>query len=514
MFTALLLSYVVFLFIAFDVWCGAFTPLKTIALALAICLIAVGIARYTNRVLARPLRYLHDGITAVRQGRLEPIQVSRTGDEVEFLGESFNAMIEELAASRREIEQHQELLEERIRQRTRDLEEASQRARAASRAKSEFLANMSHELRTPMTGVLGMIDIVLDTELDAVQRDSLLTAKSCANSLLAVLNDILDLSKVEAGKMDLEEVAFDLPDLAAECVRTFRPRAEQKGLRLELHVRPAVPKRIAGDPLRLRQILNNLISNAVKFTDRGRVSVRIDAGGEPPMLVIEVQDSGIGIPAEKLSTIFEEFTQADGSISRRYGGTGLGLAITRKLVEMHGGQIAVESSPGQGSRFYVSLPLKPEPARCGGAEEAGGSGSESNVEPGGARATILIVEDDPVNQNVVAAMLRRHGYPVELASHGGEVLQALERRAAGLILMDLEMPVVDGIEAAHRVRSDPRWRHLPIVAMTAHPMNGDRERCLKAGMNGYVSKPVHRAQLIAAVEELLGVDHSLSGAGG
>lgn len=512
LFTGFLLSYVVFLFVAFDVWSRAFSPVKTFILALAVFLIAAAIARYTNRVLARPLHYLHEGITAVREGRLEPIQVSRTGDEIEFLGKSFNAMIGQLAASRYEIQQYQELLEERIRQRTRDLEEASRKALAASQTKSEFLANMSHELRTPMTGVLGMIDIVLDTGLDADQREHLLIAKNCANTLLALLNDILDLSKIEAGKMDLEEVPFNLPEFVAECVNSFRPRAEQKGIALTLAVTPAVPARIVGDPLRLRQVLNNLLSNAVKFTDEGGVAVRVDAarGAHPPALLIQVRDTGIGIAAEKLATIFDEFTQADGSISRRYGGTGLGLAITRKLVEIHRGQIAVESSPGKGSTFLVSIPLQPQASQAENRpDDAGCAGPRSGLRSAGAQATILVVDDNPVNQKVVAAMLHRHGYHVEIANHGGEILDALDRRPADLILMDLQMPVVDGFEATRILRGHSCWSRVPIVAMTAHAMNRDHDRCIEAGMDAYVPKPVNRVQLITAVEAQLGSTRSL-----
>jgi signal transduction histidine kinase/ActR/RegA family two-component response regulator len=505
-FTAFLLAYVVFLFIAFDAWAGTFHPVKTLLLCLAVLLIAGAVAKFTNRVLGRPLEYLRRGIQAVSEGRLSRIQVSPTGDEIEFLGHQFNAMIEALARSQAEVRRYQESLEERIRQRTAALEKATVQALAASKAKSEFLANMSHELRTPMSGVLGMIDIVLEGRLDSQQREQLLTAKNCAVSLLALLNDILDLSKIEAGRMILEEVPFDLRQVIAESIDAVRPSAQAKQLALRMLIQPELSTGIVGDPLRWRQILQNLVGNAVKFTLEGSVEVRVRLEPRPewPALVVEVADTGIGIPPEKLSTIFDQFTQADGSISRRFGGTGLGLAITKRLVTMMGGEIAVESAPGRGSTFRVSLPYRPvsllgERPRAPSSEQTfpGPSNEDSP------RATILIAEDNLVNQKVVSAILRRHGFRVELAGHGGEALAILERIPVDLVLMDVQMPVVDGLEAVRRIRSDPRWKDLPVIALTAHAMAGDRDRCLASGMNDYITKPVNRSQLIAVVEKHL-----------
>jgi len=507
-FTGLLLAYVIFIFVAYDVWADTFNPVKTTALALAALLIAGALSRYTNQLIGRPLRLLQEGITAVRQGRLEPIRISRTGDEIEFVGESFNAMIKDLTASRKEIRQHQEFLEERIRQRTHALEEVSKRALAANKAKSEFLANMSHELRTPMSGVLGMIDIVLDSKLDSAQRDQLLTAKSCADTLLALLNDILDLSKIEAGKMVLEEVPIQIRALADECVRSQLPKAREKGISLTYTAEPEVPSHILADPLRLRQIIANLLSNAVKFTDKGSVELKLaledEMRGEQPILVLHVIDTGTGIPLEKQPTIFDEFTQADGSISRKYGGTGLGLAITRKLVQIHGGNIAVSSVPGKGSDFRVAIPCKPASAPAAAAvSNAVPAPSRVEKTPVEERPVILVVEDNPVNQKVVTAMLKRHGYGIAIANHGGEVEAVLESTPVSLVLMDLQMPVIDGLEATNMIRRNPRWRDLPIIAMTAHAMPGDRELCLHAGMNGYLAKPVSRPQLIAVIEKHL-----------
>ena len=505
-FTAILLAYVNFVVIALDIHAGTFTITKALAMAALSALIAGAIAKYTNRLLARPLQYLLDGITSVRQGRLEPIRVSRTRDEVEFVAESFNAMIDDLAAYRDKLREYQESLEDLVQERTRALEEASLRAQAASKAKSEFLANMSHELRTPLTGVLGMIDIVLDGDLAPEQRGHLVTAKNCARSLLGLLNDLLDLSKIEAGKMSFEEIPFDFRVTVRETASALQVRAEQKGVELRVRVAADVPRMISGDPLRWRQILNNLLSNAVKFTDRGWVEIRIgrctarDCGG-PAGLVVEVEDTGPGIPAEKLGTIFDEFTQADGSISRRYGGTGLGLAITRRLVEMMGGQISVVSTEGKGSTFRVEVPCRevspwPGPRKSPPRRTvpAGSNGRPRR------KGRVLVVEDNTVNQRVFATILRKEGYEVELASDGDQAIAALGRTAFSLVLMDIQMPGVDGLTATHRIRRNPAWASIPIVAVTAHSPATHRELCLREGMNGFLTKPVNRSALLSVVE--------------
>jgi signal transduction histidine kinase/ActR/RegA family two-component response regulator len=499
-FTGALIFWVVATMFGYDLRHDAFDVTKGVLMFLVVVLVAGAISRFTMRLLARPLMLLHAGITAVRKGRLEPIQVSRTGDEIEFLGDSFNRMISALAASQDEIRQHRELLERRIRERTEELEEALLRAQAASEAKSEFLANMSHELRTPMNGVLGMIDITLESRLAPEQREQLETAQQCAYSLLALLNDILDLSKIEAGKMALEKIPFNLRVMLDECVKSQLPRAARNRIAIYADVKPSAPEEIVGDPLRIRQIVANLLSNAVKFTAEGSVRVRMSAKtcGQDLLLEITVKDTGVGIPADKLPYIFDKFTQADGSVSRKYGGTGLGLAITRKLVEMHGGTIHVESEPGRGSAFHVALKCEVSAARPRRAPEPV---SESpSAAPNTAR--ILVVEDNAVNQKVVVTVLRKRGFTIEIASDGRDAIAKLKQAGPfDLVLMDVQMPVLDGLETTRAIRLEKRWRTLPIVAMTAHAMNGDRERCLEAGMNGYISKPVQAGHLLTVVDQ-------------
>jgi signal transduction histidine kinase len=505
--TAALVFFVVGTIFAYDIRQNTLDATKGALLLLVVLLVSAAISRFTIRLLIRPLRLLQAGITSVQNGRLEPIQVSETGDEIEFVGQSYNRMIEALAAAQEQVREQQELLEQKVKDRTDQLEQAMRMAQAANQAKSEFLANISHELRTPMSGVIGMLDVALDEDLKPELMEQLQTAQHCANQLLCLLNDILDLSKIEAGKMSLEKIPFDVRALVADCIKAHQRKAQENSVALLAEVSPNVPQEITGDPLRIRQILANLIGNAVKFTEHGSVAVRMDGQFSPGSgftLRFSVEDSGTGIPADKLLYIFDQFTQADGSVSRKYGGTGLGLAITRKLVHLHGGEIEVDSELGRGTAFRVTLQCEAN-AKQNGKPEAMAVQAPAGAPPLVLEHAlrILVVEDNQVNQKVVTTVLRKRGFYIELANDGQEALRRLKNSAFDLVLMDVQMPVLDGLEATRLIRMEQRWKQLPIIAMTAHAMTGDKERCLEAGMNGYISKPVHPSLLLSTVDEFL-----------
>lgn len=407
------------------------------------------------------------------------------------------------------------VLRRRVQQQTADLRKARDAAEAANRAKSDFLATMSHEIRTPMNGVLGMTELVLDGELSHQQREDLGTARDSAHSLLTLLNDILDLSKIEAAKLEIEMAPLDVRDCVAEAVRVIQIRAREKGIDLVSRVDARVPKLVLGDYTRIRQVLLNLIGNAIKFTEKGSVEVAVDVAESGPVAASDnllirfaVSDTGVGIPQDKQKLVFEAFRQADGTTARKYGGSGLGLAICWRLVALMGGDIRVESKPGQGSTFYFSVRVSSvTQSATASSTRSPGLCVSGSVQREPRRLRILLADDNPVNQKVVSRVLEKFGHAPTVANNGHEAVEAARTGTFDLVLMDVEMPEMDGFEATALIRAmEHSCRGVPIVAMTAHAMSGDRQRCLDAGMDDYLSKPIARNELAAILAKFCPAD--------
>lgn len=476
----------------------------------------VGTAVISRRVVITPLRQLGEAAHGVAEGRLQPVHIAATAPEVKALETDFNIMTERLRVYRERDAHQLETLEKQVASRTEALrtaleqaEYSAQVAKAASEAKTQFLATISHELRTPLNVILGFNELLIKSSLPPAQIRYAELVQSSGRHLLELINQILDVSKLESGRIELKPEVFDLRELLDELASLFTEQAKRASIYLHVALIPDHALQVYADRLRLRQVLFNLIGNAFKFTQRGGITVKIDCQLETPERVrclFEVEDTGIGIPTAEQKRIFDRFTQADETITRRFGGTGLGLAIVEQLVTLMGGAIHVDSEPDRGSRFYFTLELaRPYvlPATISNETVAETPVSETaNLElAGGSSPRVLLAEDMPLNQILTREMLERLGCQVSVAENGIATLMALENTRFDLLLLDCHMPLMDGFSVAQELRRNEKslqaQRRLPIIALTADAMAGTRERCIQAGMDAYLSKPFSYEELEA-----------------
>ena len=465
-----------------------------IGYALFAIALSVLFAALAGRTLTRRLNVIQRVADAVQTGDKTLRAQLQGDDEAAQLARQFNTMLDSLLRQQVELQQYQYHLESLVQERTAALSIAKEAAEAANRAKSTFLANMSHELRTPMNAIMGMTDLALRHATEPKLRDQLGKVIQASQHLLHIINDILDISKIEAERLTLEHVSFTLGEVLENLINLIGHKVTEKGLKLCIDLAPEVARlRLRGDPLRLGQILLNLAGNALKFTEQGSISVRIRMLEDKPdgvLLRCEVEDTGIGISAEDQKRLFTAFEQADGSMTRKYGGTGLGLAISKRLVHMMGGEVGVESQVGGGSIFWFNVRLEKAADATSAASTFALDNADARLKAAFTGTHILLAEDEPINQEVSRGLLEDVGLVVDLAEDGQQALELARQNRYALILMDMQMPHLNGVDATKAIRELPGYAQTPILAMTANAFDEDRQRCLDAGMNDHIAKPV------------------------